>query len=96
LRFLRPDLYLVVVDPATTDFKDSSRLYLDRAHAFLLPGSLEKLKTSAWPSVATRLLAGRPQFQLKDGFQPDAALLDFIRGSPLLRNYFCDPVKSAV
>ncbi len=79
LQFLRPDLYLVVVDPSTADFKDSSRLYLDRADAFLLPFTVEKLQASAWPSVATRLLSGRPQFPLHAGFEPNAALLDFIR-----------------
>lgn len=36
LRFLRPDLYLTVLDPATEDFKQSAREYLDRADAILL------------------------------------------------------------
>jgi molybdopterin-guanine dinucleotide biosynthesis protein len=79
LQFLRPDLYLAVLDPAIADFKDSSRLYLDRVDAFLLPEAIEKLEASPWPSVATRLLSGRPLFQLQRAFQPDAALLDFIR-----------------
>ncbi len=37
LRFLRPDLYLSVLDPGVEDFKDSARLYLDRADAVLVP-----------------------------------------------------------
>ena len=37
LRFLRPDVYLSVLDPAVEDFKDSARLYLDRADAVLVP-----------------------------------------------------------
>ena len=36
LRFLRPDLYLSVFDPASTDFKASSMRYLDRADALVL------------------------------------------------------------
>jgi hypothetical protein len=80
LQFLRPDLYLVVVDPNTADFKDSSRLYLDRADAFLLPAVVENLGISPWPAVATRLLSCRPRFRLGAGFEPDAALVDFIRG----------------
>ncbi len=31
LRFLRPDIYLSVLDPETADFKDSARYFLDRA-----------------------------------------------------------------
>src|SRR5690349_10637951 len=33
MRFLRPDLYLTVLDSATADFKDSAREFLDRADA---------------------------------------------------------------
>lgn len=81
LQFLRPTLYLVVVDPATPDFKDSSRLYLDRADAFLLPHSSATLQTSAWDKVAPRLLSHRPRFQLQENFQPDPTLLDLIRSN---------------
>jgi len=79
LQFLRPDLYLVVVDPSNNDFKPSSRLYLDRADALLLPAPSVDIAGSAWPTVAPRLLAGPPHFHLNSGFQPDGALVDFIR-----------------
>src|SRR5271167_636495 len=36
LKFLRPDLYLTVLDPATADFKNSAREFLDRASAVIL------------------------------------------------------------
>ena len=36
LKFLRPDLYLTVLDPATADFKNSAREFLDRANAVIL------------------------------------------------------------
>src|ERR1017187_927625 len=36
LRFLKPDLYLTVLDPATADFKTSAQTFLDRADAVLL------------------------------------------------------------
>ena len=36
LRFLKPDLYLTVLDPQTTDFKSSAQTFLDRADAVLL------------------------------------------------------------
>ena len=36
LEFLQPDLYLTVLDPSVTDFKDSARRFLDRADAVLI------------------------------------------------------------
>src|SRR6478609_4712845 len=36
LKFLRPDLYLTVLDPSTEDFKTSAREFLDRADAVIL------------------------------------------------------------
>jgi hypothetical protein len=54
LRFLKPDLYLSVLDPAVRDFKESARRYLDRADAVLVPGG--ELSGSAWESIAPGLL----------------------------------------
>jgi hypothetical protein len=61
LQFLRPDLYLTVLDYATADFKDSARLYLDRADAVLLRASGQQLAPQ-WNQVSLRLLAGKPRF----------------------------------
>jgi hypothetical protein len=61
LQFLRPDLYLTVLDHATADFKDSARLFLDRADAVLLRSSGREL-TPQWNQVSLRLLEGKPQF----------------------------------
>src|SRR5258708_3208031 len=36
LRFLKPDLYLTVLDPHNADFKTSAQTFLDRADAVLL------------------------------------------------------------
>ena len=36
LQFLKPDLYLTVLDAGTADFKGSARLFLDRADAVLI------------------------------------------------------------
>jgi hypothetical protein len=36
LRFLKPDLYLTVLDPRTADFKTSAQTFLDQADAVLL------------------------------------------------------------
>ena len=61
LRFLRPELYLAVLDPANLDFKPSALRSLDRADALVtsdgvLPQHLP------WPGVSARLLQGKPVF----------------------------------
>jgi len=37
LQFINPDLYITVLDPSMTDFKESARTYLGRADAVVLP-----------------------------------------------------------
>ena len=48
LRFLKPDLYLTVLDPATEDFKASAQQFLDRADAVLLHA--ERIGSRLWAS----------------------------------------------
>lgn len=74
IQFLRPDAYVVVLDPATEDFKPSSRLYLDRADAFLRAGA----GRADWPQISARLLATRPTFQLGVGYSLPPEALEFI------------------
>jgi hypothetical protein len=61
LGLLRPDLYLSVLDHANADFKDSARLYLDRADALLVRAGSEHLLPQ-WRGVSPRLAAGIPRF----------------------------------
>lgn len=58
LRFLRPDIYLSVLDPAVEDFKESARLYLDRADAILVPEGV--LRQPEWKGVSLKLVQGTP------------------------------------
>src|SRR5690348_10298173 len=60
LKFLRPDLYLTVLDPATADFKNSAREYLDRADAVILHES----SSAAWQSVSLKPVKDRPIFRI--------------------------------
>jgi len=66
LRFLRPDLYLTVLDPANADFKASAREYLDRADAVILDqppgGGLEF--APLWQAVSLNPAAGKPMFRV--------------------------------
>jgi len=61
LKFLRPDLYLTVLDPSTGDFKASSREFLDRASAVILR---EAPTRPSWQSVSLKPVAERPIFRI--------------------------------
>jgi hypothetical protein len=61
LQFLKPSLYLMVVDPTKTDFKDSARLQMDRASAVIFRNVLENV-AAPWAVASAKLLAGKPQF----------------------------------
>jgi molybdopterin-guanine dinucleotide biosynthesis protein len=61
LQFLKPDLYLTVLDAGTADFKDSARLFLDRADAVLIRATGRDL-VPQWDGVSLRLIEGKPQF----------------------------------
>lgn len=64
LRFLRPDLFVSVLDPAVADFKDSARYFLDRADAVLVPEGAP-LRASPWREVSLKLLRGKPILPLR-------------------------------
>ena len=61
MKFLRPDLYLSVLNPETADFKNSAREFLDRADAVVLH---ESHGSPAWQSVSLKPVAGRPIFRI--------------------------------
>src|SRR5512144_49073 len=75
MRFVKPDLYLVVLDPATEDFKGSSREYLDRADAVLLHAAAE----TAWNGVSLKPVADRPVFRINPPQYVTPELVDFVR-----------------
>jgi hypothetical protein len=78
IQFLQPDLYLTVLDYATADFKDSARLYLDRADAILLRGSGLQL-APRWQGISPKLLEGKPQFILGPGETLTEEIVNFTR-----------------
>ena len=63
LGLLQPDLYLSVLDQANADFKDSARLYLDRADALLVRKGSQHL-IPRWRGVSPRLMADIPRFPI--------------------------------
>ncbi|HZY61110.1 MAG TPA: hypothetical protein VFE38_01200 [Edaphobacter sp.] len=76
LRFLRPDLYLSVLDPATSDFKDSARLYLDRADAVLVPEG--KIRRPEWKEISLKLLEGTPVLPMRSPVYVTPELVTFV------------------
>jgi hypothetical protein len=76
LKFLRPDLYLTVLDPATADFKDSAREFLDRASAVILHGGGQG---AAWQRVSLKPVAERPVFPINPPPYVTPEIVQFVR-----------------
>ena len=83
VRFLKPDLYLTVLDPAIQDFKPSAQYFLDRADAVLWSGnpSHPSQGREGWGSRATLLpmLRSKPQFFVGPPDYINDALSEFVR-----------------
>jgi hypothetical protein len=78
LRFLRPDLYLTVLDPGTGDFKNSAREFLDRANAVILHDDA-RLQDAEWRSVSLKPLSGRPVFRIAPPRYVTLEIIEFVR-----------------
>jgi hypothetical protein len=76
MRFMRPDIYVVVVDPSNADMKDSARLYLDRADAFVV--TEESAAAQWWPDIPQRWFDTKPRFQAHPPEYVSAELADFV------------------
>lgn len=78
LRFLKPDLYLTVLDPQTADFKTSAQTFLDRADAVLLHG-IENSKDPAWQRVSLKPVIDRPMFEIRPPNYVTTEVVEFVR-----------------
>lgn len=78
LRFLKPDLYLTVLDPRTEDFKSSAQMFLDRADAVILHAS-DNDQTPEWKRVALKPVAHRPTFSIHPPAYVTPDIVDFVR-----------------
>jgi hypothetical protein len=76
--FLRPDLYLSVLDQGKADFKDSARLFLDRADALLVRAGSEEL-VPRWRGVSARLAIGIPRFPIAPPEYMSDAVIAFVQ-----------------
>ena len=78
LRFLKPDLYLTVLDPQTADFKASAQSFLDRADAALVH-SVESSQGTAWERVSLKSVIGRPTFTIQPPNYVTPDVVEFVR-----------------
>ena len=79
LRFVKPDLYLTVLDPATEDFKASAQEFLDRADAVLLHMD-GNAGFPAWRQVSLKPVANRPTFAIDPKNYVTTEVVEFVRG----------------
>jgi hypothetical protein len=77
LKFLRPDLYLTVLDPATADFKRSAQEFLDRADAVILHQS--ETTEVAWREISLKPVARRPMFRISPPPYITSQIVEFVR-----------------
>jgi hypothetical protein len=87
LQFLRPELFLMVLHPGKADFKDSAKLQLNLASAYVLRepiatganGSAGGRKASpVWHNVPLQLLRAKPQFLQRENDPLPRSLLEII------------------
>lgn len=80
LKFVRPDLYLTVLDPATADFKRSAQEFLDRADAVILHAVIGAgVAKAAWTNISLKPVAGRPIFHINPPEYVTAEIAEFVR-----------------
>lgn len=77
LKFLRPDLYLIVLDPATADFKKSAQEFLDRADAVILHE--KRGQETAWREISLKPVSGRPMFRICPPPYVTSEIVAFVR-----------------
>jgi hypothetical protein len=81
IKFLRPDLYMTVLDPATEDFKSSAQQFLDLADAVILHEAA--VEQPAWESVSLKPVSGRPRFHIRPPVYVTVELIEFVRSKLL-------------
>lgn len=77
LKFIRPDLYLTVLDLETADFKDSARNFLDLASAVILHDT--SATAPSWKNVSLKPVANKPTFRISPPEYVTPEIVDFVR-----------------
>ncbi len=77
LEFLKPDLYLVVLDYATADFKASAKKFLERADACIV--ITPRSESPAWEGIPPGIWQKKPLFEITPPEYVNQEILDFVR-----------------
>jgi hypothetical protein len=77
LKFVRPDLYLTVLNPAQSDFKNSAREFLDRADAVILHDSANM--ATQWKGVSLKPVGNKPTFMIAPPPYVTPEIVSFVR-----------------
>ena len=77
LKFLQPDIYLTVLDPATADFKKSAQEFMDRADGVILHRS--QSQGFAWRDISMKPVAGLPLFRISPPGYVTPEIVEFVR-----------------
>jgi hypothetical protein len=77
LKFLRPDLYLTVLDPTNADFKNSAREFLDLADGVILHET--KHGAPAWTGVSLKPAGSKPMFRITPPLYVTPEIVEFVR-----------------
>lgn len=80
LQFLKPSIYLAVLDPEKQDFKPTAQSILDRADAFVLRHNLDEAAQS-WPQISAKLLHAKQAFLQREYEAVPEPLLALVRSA---------------
>ena len=75
MKFVRPDVYLTVLDPGKADFKESALEFLDRASAVVMTGD----DLPEWRGVSLKLIAKKPMFHVSPPEYVSDEMVEFVR-----------------
>jgi hypothetical protein len=78
LKFMRPDIYLTVLDPRTQDFKTSAREFLDRASAVILHEDSDRAG-ARWLAVSLKPVTDRPIFRIAPPQYVTPEIAEYVR-----------------
>jgi hypothetical protein len=86
MKFVRPDVYLTVLDFENPDFKPSALEFLDRATAVLLhdPTTISQNLVDVghqrgWDGVSLKLIQGKPVFRIAPPKYVTSEIVSFVR-----------------
>lgn len=76
IRYLRPDLYLTVLDSENPDFKESALEFLDRADGVILH---KTVAVPRWNSISLKPVARRPFFVVQPPAYVNEEIVEFVK-----------------